>query len=113
MLTALIQGGGVQKYGKYADVILERSLMSDQGNILVLALYHYHNRPNWTFAKLSSSRLVQPSLAKLRFALFLILTATHHPPTQTGESSFEQLLDYHKQELAMTFSHCHILIYQL
>ena len=33
----------------------------------------------WIFAKLSSSWLVQSSLAELRFALYLIIT-THPPP---------------------------------
>ena len=42
-------------------------------------------------AKLSSSWLVQPSSAELRFALILVITPTHHPPTR--ESSFEPLLD--------------------
>ena len=44
-------------------------------------------------AKLSSSRLVQPSSAELRFALILIITPTTHPPIPR-ESSFEPLLDY-------------------
>ena len=43
------------------------------------------------FAKLSSSWLVQSSLAKLRFALILVITLTHPTPR---ESSFEPLLDY-------------------
>ena len=38
------------------------------------------------FVKLSSSRLVQPSSDKLRFALILVINLTHHPPTP-GKSS--------------------------
>ena len=38
-------------------------------------------------AKLSSSRLVQSSSAELRFALILVITATHHPPTQNPRES--------------------------
>ena len=48
-----------------------------------------------TFAKLSSSWLVQPSSAELRFALILVITVTHpttHPPP--GESSVLPLLDH-------------------
>ena len=47
-----------------------------------------------TIAKLSSSWLVQSSSAELRYALLLVITLTHPPPTHPRESSFEPLLEY-------------------